>query len=287
MKITGNKLLLAIAAIGVSLSSYNIQAQQCDGSTNDYDLTLAVVPLLPSTTSCQFNYTVSPGKKQLNKISFLEFAIDCSLTATGPNLTQRACGAGGQGGAYAFGLPFSVITYTPQPGALNPIEMTVDTCNVGTIGFSSKAGPSVDACTTDGPVPGFIGEGASTASACYNLTKEVEIDDPENPGETITQVLEISLKVTRSPINNCITEMEYHNGHNCEDPNPMPVPAGTPDPANASAGSLDSQICPESVSGDTGSPFYGYEINSGGTPYKLCIDLANGSLVPLNNCPNL
>lgn len=284
MKIKIKRFLLAnISLAGLSLFSVSVHAQAvtCD-TTNNINPVLQNVTML-AENSCQYTYNLEAGTKSSQSISQAYFAIDCALTASGTGVTQGDCGEGATSGGieWGIGMDKKILTVTPQPGpSLDPVVMTVNSCLQGEVGFAVKNGGSFDACATTGPiaVPVVEAEPVQTSFACHNL-------DHENLDGGTGQLfdLQASLRVERGA-DACITDLKVFTELNC--------PAGegtTIDPSEVDehfiyAGTLQAEECTESIEGNTGSPFLGYKLISGGTPYLFCFDLADGSLVALSNC---
>jgi len=233
----------------------------------------------------RYSYTVGPGGKEVSKISSSEFSIQCGLVIPPANQAanktdQNDCGEGGQANdKYARDIPaVSVITVTPQViSSLDPVLLDVvgSDGQVGFVGWQSKSGKSIDGCIVDGPILASI-PAASASSFCLNLAANVEAG-----------FFEFSLGGTKGADNCIVSPLDYFDAPNCPTP-PGPtamVPEGVQD-ANfvVSAALGGNQACDETIVGNTGSPFIGYQVTSGGTPYRLCIDLMTGLLVAETNC---
>ncbi len=280
-----NNLNHKLAAVLVAVTPIStipgmVQAQQCN-SSNAIVPTLAVQPSPSDASKCEYNYTLAPGKVALNKISYVELSHDCSLTASGPNVSEHPCGAGGTANtSWDIGEPVKVDTITPQFGtALFPIKLLVDKnnngCPIGDVGFFVKAGSVTDGCITQGPVPG-VNSVVSASFECVNVNQTV---DPGNGSDIVSST---SFGIERGQ-DLCISTLTAHEQPDCQGPG-MNVPAGTSGPNDVYHGTLRGEICPESLTSNTGSPFLKHTIVSGGRPYLVCIDLATGKFVALSFC---
>ncbi len=301
MKKNNIRVLMGVLSVALLPLSPIVSAQECDETNTIYPALNSVTKVGPE--HCRFSYALEQGSKTLWSIRNVQIGVPCGVSISGDEVvSQGECSEGGPGRIkYLEGYPATVTTLMPHKEyedddegykkghkhrTFDSFEIVADTCRVGPIGMGFKTrnkhrwGPKFDACLTEGPVPVPVPEpGAVSASTeCLNL-EEKSIDPGDGSPLTANQA---SISVERGG-NGCVTKMNAYTELNCQGEGTS-VPAQDPIDKLVYAGGMRKAGCPEITFAKTGSPFLGYEFISGGTPYRLCFDLADGSLVDGSLC---
>jgi len=175
-----------------------------------------------------------------------------------------------------------VVKGTSDDDTIRCFVANTDQMTVGT--FALKYKGSADSCElpiprcTPAPEPQCVpqGTGASTYTECVNW-----YGDPLNPED------DVSFKIVRrGDRDGCIQSLHLYQDLSCDDGNSNMAATQDDLPGDyVSSGALRPGTCPDEVTNvRTGSPWYLYEVVSGGYVFRGCLDLGNYKWEPNIKC---